>query len=703
MFDRLRLKLERRLQTLTGALAMPPNSAPVADAAVIDSLRKKGNAYIAAANLDEAESCFRSALTHAPHSTELLICLGYVLKEQGRLVEARVALRRAAHSTGQHPAVYEAYYLLGQISEQQKDWDDALRQFTAALEHKPDFVQACTDGLHMLMASKKKGEVPKFLEGCIRRCPSEHEYHLILGRFWTDVANSQGVVDSFTAAIALGAPLADINLPMGLALLRLYREDESDLFFERALADDPKHAPYVDTVRGGHFGTLGDEARAVALLQRAAASRPDFYIANSTLLMLLSYSKLDAQRKDYVAVAKRFAQTLESGRQLYPPLHNQHQGNTPLQALRVGFVAGEFKHHPVLHFLLGMLENLDASRIHTVAFSNNVYDDTGTEILKAVFDEWVDIRDVDDSTAADLVLAHKIDVLLDLSGYTGDGRLAVFAQRPAPVQATWLGYWASTGLTSMDYIIADPACIPEDSTEWFSEKIYRLPSTRLCMTAPRAERPIPLTPPPCLRNGYVTFGSFQRTAKLNGDVLALWANVLRAAPQARLRIQTDTAVIDSLREQLTTRLRDAGLDLSRVDLLPQTSADLYFAAYSEVDIILDTFPFTGGTTTAQALWMGVPTVTRMGNTMLSLQGVSMLRCVGLTDWIAQNDDDYIRIACHFAADPQHLAQLRSELRDRALQSPLFDVKRFAQDFTDALWAMYREKQTRVANGDSHYT
>lgn len=689
MFDRLRLKLEQRLASLTGAVADQPTPAPALDPALIEALRNEGNAHIAAGRLDEAESCFRSALTHTPNSTPLLICLGYVLKEQGQLAEARTALHRAAHTTGQHPDIYEAYYLLGQISEQQEDWDDALRQFTAALEHKPDFVQACTDGLRMLIASNKKNHVLAFLEERIRLCPTEAEYHLIAGRFCIDVSNSQGVLDHFKAAIALGAPLDDINLPMGQALLRLYREEESRPFLESALVADPEVAPFIDVVRAGYYGVIGDEARCIALLEKAITGKPDYGLPHAALLMVLSYSKLDAQHKGYIAAAKRYAKTLESGDQPLRFATNRHQKNTPNQALRVGFVAGEFKHHPVLHFLLGLLENTDASRIRTVAFSNNVYDDSGTTIFKTVFDEWVDIRDVDDETAAKLVRSHNIDVLIDLCGHTGDARLGVFAQRPAPVQAAWLGYWASTGLNSMDYIIADPICVPDNSSEWFSETVYRLPATRLCMTAPRAKQPINVTPPPCLRNGYVTFGSFQRTAKLNAAVLALWARVLREAPQARLRIQANTAN-ETLRDQLATRIRDAGLDLSRVDLVPQTAADLYMAAHSEVDIILDTFPFTGGTTTAQALWMGVPTVTLTGGTMLSLQGASMLTCVGLTDWIAQDAEDYIRIACRFANDPEHLAKLRSELRDRALQSPLFDVKRFAQDFTDGLWDMYRK-------------
>lgn len=697
MLDRLRLKLERRLARLMGGLGEQSAVLPATDISLVESLRNRGNALIASGRFDEAETHFRDALTHDPNSTPLLICLGYVLKEQGRLAEARIVLRRAAFLSGQHPAVYEAYYLLGQISEEQVDREDALRQYTAALDHNPGFVQACTDGLRVMMAMQKRNEVPEFLEACIARCPSEREYRLILGRYWVNVGNPQGIVDNFEVALSMGAPPDDINLPMGQALLKLYREEEARPLLERALADARTFEFFVDTILAGYFGQIGANAKAIALLEKAISSQHDYPLAHSVLLMTLSYSNLDEKREDYISAAQRFAKTIETGIQLPPFAPGRHSAITQPKTLRVGFVAGEFKHHPVLHFLLGMLENLDSSRICTVAFSNNVYDDSGTAILKQVFDEWIEIRDLDDFSAAELVRSHNIDVLLDLCGHTGEGRLAMFALRSAPVQATWLGYWASTGLSKMDYIIVDPSCISDASPEWFSEQVFCLPSTRLCMTAPRAEQPIELTPPPCLRNGFITFGSFQRTSKLNDGVLALWARVMHAVPSARLRIQTDTAKNDNLRDQLVARMRDAGLDLSRVDLLPQGSAALYFAAYSEVDIILDTFPFTGGTTTAQALWMGVPTVTRMGTTMLSLQGVSMLRCVGLHDWIANDDDDYIRIANHFANDPRHLTQLRSELRGNALMSPLFDVKRFAHDFTDAMWAMHRNKQ---ANGES---
>lgn len=697
MFDGLRIRLERRLAKLTGATASPSMPSIEADLAAIEGLRNKGNEYIAAGELDRAESCFRSALSHAPDSTQLLVCLGYVLKEQGRLVEGRVALRKAAHRTGTHPAVFEAYYLLGQISEAQGDTEDARRQFSAALEHKPDFVPACVDSLRMLMTTGKKSEVPEFLQACIQRCPSEPEYRLILGRFWNDVGNFQGVVDNFTAAMDLGAPPAELDLPMGHSLLKLYREEESRHYLDRAMSANPALAPFIDTVRGVYFGHLGDEAKAIGLLQRVLAAGSNYVIAHSALLMILSYSKLDKQRKDYVAAAKRFASVVEAGFGLGHTMNDRNMEVASSRPLRVGFVAGEFKNHPVLHFLLGLLENLDESRIQTVAFSNNVYDDSGTKILKGVFDEWVEIRDVDDQAAAALVRGKNIDVLLDLCGHSGDGRLAMFAQKPAPVQATWLGYWASTGLSAMDYILVDPACISVEAPEWFSEEIYCLPHTRLCMTAPRSEQAILVAPAPCSRKGYVTFGSFQRTAKLNDDVLTLWARVLSAVPSARLRIQTDTVRIEDLRRLLITRMQSAGLDLSRVDVLPQGSAAEYLAAYSEVDMILDTFPFTGGTTTAQALWMGVPTVTRMGETMLSMQGVSMLRCVGLTDWIARNDAHYIEIACKFASDHAGLEQLRAELRERALQSPLFDTKRFSQDFTDALWDIYRAKQIRLQN------
>lgn len=244
----------------------------------------------------------------------------------------------------------------------------------------------------------------------------------------------------------------------------------------------------------------------------------------------------------------------------------------------------------------------------------------------------------------------------------------------------------------MDYLIADPVSAPEDSTEWFSEAVYRLPSTRLCMRKPRPSRDVPVVTPPCLTKGHVTFGSFQQEAKITPEVLQAWSSVLARVPSAWLRIQSSAFDSSDAIERVSARIRSAGIELERVVIRGQLGWEDYLEAHGEVDILLDTFPYSGGTTTAFALWMGVPVITVLGDTMLSRQGAAMLNCVGLSDWIANDSEDYVNKAVRFSQDAQSLAQLRAGLRDAAEKSPLFDTATFTRHFQDALTSMY---QTRV--------
>jgi predicted O-linked N-acetylglucosamine transferase (SPINDLY family) len=224
--------------------------------------------------------------------------------------------------------------------------------------------------------------------------------------------------------------------------------------------------------------------------------------------------------------------------------------------------------------------------------------------------------------------------------------------------------------------------VPEDHTEFFSEKIRYLPDTRLCMTPPITQQLIPVTAPPVQRNNHITFGCYQARTKINDQVLSVWSKVLAALPSAMLRLQVQEMHISVLREEFLARVAQAGIDLTRVSLSAGLPWEAYLSDYKNVDILLDTFPYPGGTTTAEALWMGVPTLTLMGNTMLSRQGASLLSCVGLHDWIADSEVDYVTKALRFAADVPSLALLRAELRDRAIASPLFDTLRFANNLQE---------------------
>jgi predicted O-linked N-acetylglucosamine transferase (SPINDLY family) len=328
------------------------------------------------------------------------------------------------------------------------------------------------------------------------------------------------------------------------------------------------------------------------------------------------------------------------------------------------------------------------------AFYNNSECDALTERLKLRCASWTSIVGVPDKQAAQLMYEAKLDVLLDLSGHTGGNRLPVFAWRPAPVQATWLGYWASTGVAEIDYILADAHCVPAGSEGNFSEQVWRLPDTRMCFTAPCPLYESLPSPLPALRQGGITFASYQPVLKMNDAVLQTWGRVMQELPNARLRLQSWGLTEPNTQAEILQRLAMAGIAPERVSLHGGQAPQQYLRSHDEADIILDTFPYAAGTTTCNALWMGVPTVTLAGNSMLARQGVSLMGCSGLSDWVANTEDEYVAIAVKQASDVPKLAKLRAGLRQQVFESALMDAPLFAKNLEHCLYAMVQDKLAR---------
>ena len=264
----------------------------------------------------------------------------------------------------------------------------------------------------------------------------------------------------------------------------------------------------------------------------------------------------------------------------------------------------------------------------------------------------------------------------------------MFAWKPAPLQATWIGYFATTGVSAIDYFIADPWTLPQSEEVNFTEKVWRLPETRFCFTAPDVD--VEVSPLPALDTGHITFGCFNHLAKMNDRVVALWANVLASVPDSRLFLKSVQIGDASVRQAIVARFAANGVAADRLVLEGRSPLAEYLAAYQRVDIALDPFPYTGGATTAQSLWMGVPVLTLAGKSLVSRQGLGLLMNVGLPEWIAADAPDYVARAVSHARDLQRLASLRSTLRNRALASPIFDAPRFANHFAGALRGMWKE-------------
>jgi predicted O-linked N-acetylglucosamine transferase (SPINDLY family) len=359
--------------------------------------------------------------------------------------------------------------------------------------------------------------------------------------------------------------------------------------------------------------------------------------------------------------------------------------------LRVGIVSGDLRLHPVGFFVESMLDRVDPARVQFVAYPTLPLEDELSARIKPRFAAWTSIAALDDEAAARAIRGGRIQILVDLSGHTAHNRLPVFGWKPAPVQASWLGYFATTGVAAIDYVIADRVSVPESAADQFTEAIWYLPDGRFCFTAPGEASRFDPGPLPALRSGHATFGCFQNLLKMNDAVLAAWGQILRALPRARLRVQNDAMAFETARAKLLERLNRAGIGPDRVTLAGPMPRDAYLAAHAEVDLILDTFPYTGATTTCEALWMGVPTLTLAGDTLVSRQGASLLASAGLNDWVTEDLAAYVARAVDFASGLDRLARLRSSLREMVAASPLFDARRFAGHLEDGLQAMWQRK------------
>lgn len=357
------------------------------------------------------------------------------------------------------------------------------------------------------------------------------------------------------------------------------------------------------------------------------------------------------------------------------------------RALRVGYVSADLCQHTVGLFVKDIVAAHDPALVVAFAYSAGQVNDWVSAELRqtCVLRE---VAALDDAALAEQIRGDAIDVLVDLSGHTAGSRLTVFAHRPAPLQVSWLGYFATTGLPLVDAVLLDEWHAPPGIESQFVESIVRLPRGRFCYT-PVPFAPTEVAPPPCVTRGHVTFGSFNNTAKLNADVLALWARILVVVPHSRLVLKWRTFQDAELCASVRQFFSKAGVEPGRVELRGASfHADL-LKEYADIDIALDPFPFTGGLTSCEALWMGVPVVTWPQSRVVSRQTYAFLCALGLSELAARDEDSYVGIAKTLAADVPRLRTLRAGMRERMRASSLCDAKAFTRDLEDVIWDLAR--------------
>ena len=339
------------------------------------------------------------------------------------------------------------------------------------------------------------------------------------------------------------------------------------------------------------------------------------------------------------------------------------------------------------YFLIRAVENLDPHQAEVSCYHDGTACDDLTNRFQAAASGWREVAGWSDGRIAEQIRADQIDILFDLSGHTAGNRLMVFARKPAPIQMTWIGYEGTTGLSAMDYILADRHVVPADAECHYSEKVLRLPDCYMCYDPPPDAQPV--APVPALERGYVTFGCFNNPAKIAPGVIEVWAEILHRVPGSRLVLKyrglTEAANLRRFRQSFAAE----GIDPARLELLDHSPYVKYLAEYGRIDIALDPFPFCGGVTTCEALWSGVPVVSRSGETFASRHSLSYFSALGLTERVAGSFEEYVALACGLAEDLPRLARIRASSRERMARSPLCDGKLFAANLLPLLRDTWR--------------
>lgn len=635
--------------------------------------------------LAESEASYRRALEIKPDYPEVLSNLGNTLREQGRLIEAEASYRRALEIK---PDYVMALSNLGATLQNLGRLAEASVSYKRALEIKPDHPEAHNN---LGIVLKEQGRLTEAETSYRRALEIKNDYsdaHCNLGSTLREQGRLVEAVECYQRALKIKPDLAEANTNLSAILQEQGRFTEAEAGNRLALEFKPDLVE-AHLNLGNVLREQGRLIEAEVSYRRALKLKPDYVDAYSCLLVTLNTSA-DYQVETSLIVAGEYGRMVAKK---VKAKFNKWQCVERFERIRVGVVSGDLRSHPVGFFLERVLSQLDAGRIELIAYPTDSKADQLTARIKPYFSAWKLLFGLSDEAAARLIHADGVHVLLDLSGHTAKNRLPIFAWKPAPVQASWLGYFASTGVAEMDYLLADKVGVPEDQRSQFTENVWYLPDTRLCFTPPVND--LLVTPLPALHNGYVTFGCFQNMAKVGEEVLAAWANILNAVPNAKLRWQSKQLRDETLVAQLKQRLQRHNIDLTRVTLYGPAPRNEYLGAHAAVDLILDTFPYPGGTTTCEALWMGVPTLTLAGDTLLARQGASLLTAAGLEDWVATSATDYVDKAITLSGDLNNLAALRGRLREQVSTSPLFDAPRFARNLEDALWGMWQSRDSET--------
>ena len=680
---------------------------------VPSDLLTKAMALHKSGDLENAEKIYNEILMAVPDNPEIVHFLGIICwqrRDYDRAIELYKKVCASSPSNVQYHLEY-AEILKGKqlfkeaLSEYEKvlttdpentialsetasiciktgDLESALKSLEKILSIKPKYPKAYNDLGFIYLSREKYKEAIGCFQEALKLKNNYFEAYCYLGSAQSSLGQHIAAIDSYKQAIKINPDFFEAYYYLGTCLMELNNFDQAIDCFKSAIHLRPNDSQAIADLSLSKFA-IGDLAEAEQGFRLALKQEGEqFARIWSNLLLCINYlpeyspAQLYSEHKEYGKVFNIRAS------------HSEHFANDrdPDRKIRIGYVSADFCDHAISRFILPVLAGHNKKDYGIYCYSNGIRNDATTARLKNFSDTWRDIHRFSDEQAVETIRTDGVDILVDLSGHTGKNRLSLFARKPAPIQASYLGYPNTTGLSAMDYYITDALVDPAGQDLFFTEKLVRLEKC-FCCYYPNQDSPR-VSGLPAKEKGHITFGSLHSLSRLNYEVIDLWCQVLNAIPHSRLFIARNT-LRGNVVDRLLSRFEKNGIDRERIDMRSKPPPTGYLAWFHEIDIALDTFPWSGHTTACEALWMGVPVVTLCGDRHAGRMVASILTNAGMEDWVTNSREEYCDRVIKAACDIEILGALRSGLRNRMLQSDLCNGKKFVEELEKAHRKMWK--------------
>lgn len=679
------------------------------------SLFTTAQRFLSAKQGAEALQPLQDILKQSPNHPDAYNLASVAFGQMGMFEEAECSSREAIalkpHDAGFH------LNLANRLNDQQRG-DEAIEAYEKALELAPNHIAVLKSYMHCLA---DKGDLQGAQTLIVRLCKhieNEPETLVECAKIYVQAGDRRRALDLYQRAAKADPERTDWQLQIALLAMALQKtklaKETAERFLEQnenaemhamlaslmhstrnlkamaehldAIPEDSDQAANAANLRGMMLVSQARIKEGLEAMTPIKTLAPEIFPLQATRLMYLNYHP-DLSREDLKREHSEFGNKVKNR---FPTLPQDFtdRSHDPERKLRVGFVSPDFRAHSVAYYARPFFDAFDRDRFDVVAYAHVPNQDAVTADLRELTTDWRDIVDWNDQRLADEVRNDRIDILIDLAGLTRDSRLLAFTARPAPIQMTYIGYPNTTGLPQIDYRITDWIADPDGLDEDYTETLIRLPGCFLCYAIPGHAPAV--EPGPCEHRDYVTFGSFNNLAKVNPGVLSLWADVLQAVPQSKLLLKAMSSNDSTAQDMIRNALEQRDIDPKRVTFADYRSTPAsHLALYNDIDIALDPFPYNGTTTTCEALWMGVPVITLLGDRHASRVGASLLNAIGFTAGIAESPEEYVTTAKLMAENRSILKTTRRTLRDAVYNSPLCDNQAHARTLEDAFRATWQ--------------